>query len=80
MEPHPSWYATMSNPTVITHNGQTVECWGKWEEDSNCYCVFENENYDRGYYDGADNWTEVVEKMTAYAKRKGTILVELQAC
>jgi hypothetical protein len=66
--------------TTITRNGQKVECYGKWEWDSNAECVFENEAYDCVYAVGAQNWTEVVEVMTAYAKRNGTTLVECSAC
>lgn len=72
----------MSNeykPTTITRNGQTVECWGEWQEDSNAYATFENEALDGTYCDGADSWTEVVEELTAYAARNNTILIQLEA-
>ncbi len=68
------------NKTIITRNGQTVACYGVWHEDSNCFCVFDDEEFDGAYCDGADNWTEVVEELTAYAARNNTTLVELQAC
>lgn len=73
----------MSNapkPTIITRNGQTVHCYGTWKEDSNCSCVFDDEELDDIYCDGGANWTEVVEELTAYAAREGTELVELVAC
>ena len=65
--------------TTITRNGQTVDCYGEWQEDSNASCVFENEMYDGVYCDGASNWTQVVEELTAYAKREGTEVIELTA-
>jgi hypothetical protein len=65
--------------TTITRNGQEVDCFGKWEEDSNAHCVFENECFDGVYADGAKNWKEAVEKVTAYAKRRGTVLLEMSA-
>ena len=66
--------------TVITRNGQTVHCYGTWEEDSNCLCVFDDEDLDDIHCDGGANWTAVVEELTAYAARNGTELVELVAC
>lgn len=65
---------------TITRNGQAVDCYGEWREDSNCSCVFEDECLDEIYADGGTNWEEVVEKLTAYAKRNNTVLVELQSC
>lgn len=66
---------------TITRNGQTVACYGTWDpESSNCSCVFDDEMLDGFYCDGGKNWTEVVEKLTAYAKREGTELIELVAC
>ncbi len=68
------------NPTAtITRNGQKVECYGKWEEDSNAMCIFLNPALDGPWADGAKNWEEVVETLTAYAKEEGTVLIELQA-
>ena len=67
-------------PVTITRNGQTVSCYGKWEEDSNAMCVFEDEDFDGPWCEGADNWTEAVETLTAYAKKNGTALLELVAC
>ena len=66
--------------TIITRNDQRVECYGEWREDSNAHCVFDDERYDGIYCDGAANWTEVVETLTAYAKRNNTELVEVSAC
>lgn len=63
----------------ITRNGQTVFCYGTWREDSNAQCVFDNEGLDGVWCDGAANWTEVVEELTAYARRNGTKLIELSA-
>ena len=77
-EPH---FATeYDNTTIITRNGQRVECYGEWREDSNAACVFDDESLDGVYADGAKSWTEVVEVMTEYAKRNGTTLVEASAC
>lgn len=72
----------MSNikKTIITRNGQEVWCYGEWLEDSNCSCVFADEELDGIWCDGAKNWTEVVEELTAYAKREGTTVEELSAC
>lgn len=69
----------MSKTTVITRNGQKVHCYGEWREDSNASCVFADEDLDGLWCDGAANWTEVVEKLTAYAKSEGTTLEELVA-
>lgn len=66
--------------TIIERNGQSVNCYGEWEEDSNCMCVFEDERFDGIWCDGASSWEGAVSKLTAYAKRKGTVLLELQAC
>ena len=65
---------------TITRNGQAVECFGQWQEDSNAAAVFDNEELDGIWADGADNWTEVVEELTAYAQRNGTTLIELSTC
>lgn len=65
---------------TIHRNGQSVDCWGKWEEDSNCQCVFSDERHDGIWADGAENWTEAVEKLTAYAERNNIELIELVAC
>ena len=67
------------NKTVITRNGQTVYCYGVWQEDSNAQCVFEDESLDGVWCDGANTWTEVVEELTAYALQEGTTLEELVA-
>lgn len=71
---------TKMEPKKITRNGQTVLCYGDWEEDSNAVCVFENSALDGTWCEGADNWTEAVETLTAYAKRQGTTLIQLEAC
>jgi sugar phosphate isomerase/epimerase len=65
---------------TITRNGQAVDCYGKWEEDSNADCVFEDEAFDGTWSDGADNWTEVVEELTKYAAKNGTVLIQMEAC
>ena len=72
----------MSKPkkTIITRNGQTVWCYGEWRWDSNAICVFGDESLDGVWCDGAANWTEVVEELTAYAKSEGTTVEELSAC
>lgn len=66
--------------TTITRNGQTVDCYGEWRDDSNASCVFDDESLDGIWADGAGNWTEVVEELTTYARREGTELVELVVC
>jgi len=66
--------------TEITRNGQTVQCYGEWREDSNCVCLFDDETLDGIYADGAESWIDAVEKLTAFALRMGTTLIELQAC
>ena len=64
---------------TITRNGQVVECYGKWREDSNAHCVFDDESLDGVWCEGANTWTEAVEKITAIAKRHHTTLIELTA-
>lgn len=66
--------------TVITRNGQEVYCYGEWREDSNASCIFEDEWLDGIWAEGARTWTEAVEKVTAYAKRENTVLIEMIAC
>ena len=66
--------------TIITRNGQEVWCYGTWEWDSNADVVFEHEQFDGVWCDGADNWTQVVEELTAYAKRMGTRVAQISAC
>jgi len=66
--------------TIITRNGQKVYCYGEWREDSNASCIFEDEAFDGFFADGACNWTDAVEQVTAYAERMGTILIEMVAC
>lgn len=70
----------MPEPVKITRNGQTVLCYGKWEEDSNAVCVFEDSSLDGTWCEGAKNWTEAVEILTAYAKENGTVLIQLEEC
>ena len=68
--------------TTITRNGQTVDCFGDIAGGfNNCYAVFEDEWLDGPYCmnNGERNWTDVVETLTAYAKRNNSELVELQA-
>ena len=69
----------MAKTITITRNGQSVECWGEWHDDSNAACTFDDESFDGIWADGADNWTQVVEELTAYAKRNRTTLIELSA-
>ena len=69
----------MVKTVTITRNGQSVECWGSWHDDSNAACTFDDESFDGIWADGADNWTQVVEELTAYAKRHLTTLIELSA-
>ena len=66
--------------TIIKRNGQEVYCYGEWREDSNALCIFEDEELDGIWADGATCWTDAVEKVTAYAERKGTALIEMVSC
>ena len=74
----------MTNHVRITRNGQEVDCYGPWLEDSNCVAIVcDQDGFPIGeevYADGGANWTEVVEKLTAWAKRNGWTIAELQAC
>jgi hypothetical protein len=65
---------------TIKRNGQAVECYGEWLEDSNAECVFDNEYLDGVFADGANSWEEAVETVTAYAKSKGTTVIQMTAC
>ena len=65
----------------IKREGMVVHCYGEWREDSNCMALFDDERFDGPYIgEGEANWSEVVSKLAAYAKRNGVELVELQAC
>lgn len=67
---------------TIKRNGQKVDCYGDLDGgQNNAYAVFDDEFLDAPYCmdRGEQNWTEVVETLTAYAKRNDTELVELQA-
>ena len=64
---------------TITRNGQKVYCYGVWSVSSNAHCVFEDEAYDGVVCPDAKTWTEIVEEMTAYAKRMGTAVLEISA-
>ena len=68
------------NKQTIVKNGQAVECYGEWHEDSNAECVFDNEYLDGVFADGANSWKEAVETVTAYAKSNGTTLIQMTAC
>lgn len=68
------------NKQTIKRNGQAVECYGEWLEDSNAECVFDNEYLDGVFADGANSWEEAVETVTAYAKSKGTTVIQMTAC
>jgi len=65
----------------ITRNGQTVDCYGSFDPENNVMALFDDEWFDDPYCidRGEQNWTEVVETLTLYAKRNKTELVELQA-
>jgi hypothetical protein len=65
---------------TIVRNEQAVECYGEWLEDSNAECVFDNEYLDGVFADGANSWEEAVETVTAYAKSKGTTVIQMTAC
>ena len=68
------------NKQTIEKNGQAVECYGEWLEDSNAECVFDNEYLAGVFADGANSWEEAVETVTAYAKSKGTTVIQMTAC
>lgn len=65
---------------TIVKNGQAVDCYGEWHEDSNAECIFDDENLDGFYADGATSWEEAVETVTAYAESKSTTLIQMTAC
>ena len=65
---------------TIVRNEQAVDCYGEWLEDSNAECVFDNEYLDGVFADGANSWEEAVETVTAYAKSKGTTVIQMTAC
>tara|TARA_R100000656_G_C3857075_1_gene108975 strand:+ start:226 stop:435 length:210 start_codon:yes stop_codon:yes gene_type:complete len=68
------------NPITITRYGMTVRCYGKWEQDSNAACVFEDEYFDNVWAEGASTWNEAVEIVAGYAQDKRTMLIEMVAC
>jgi len=68
------------NKQTIKRNGQAVDCYGEWHEDSNAECVFDNEYLDGFFADGATSWEEAVEIVTAYAESKSTTLIQMTAC
>ena len=63
----------------ITKNGQTVQCYGEYREDNNYACVFEDEELDGVFAEGASSWEEAVDVLTQYALDNDTVLLELQA-
>lgn len=65
---------------LITCNGQTVECYGKFQQDSNFEVIFDNENYDGIFADSATSWVDAVDILTTYAERIGTTVIEMTAC
>ena len=68
---------------VITRNGMTVDCYGEWQEDSNCVVCGETANgmeLEAIWADGAENWEDAVNQLTAWAVRHKYIIEELQAC
>lgn len=67
------------NKITIVKNEQAVDCYGDWQEDSNAECIFDNEHLDGFFADGAKSWEEAVETVTAYAKSKGTTLIQMTA-
>ena len=69
------------NKQTIERNGQAVECYGEWLEDSNAECIFDDEYLDGFYADGATSWEEAVEIVTAYADSKnGASVIQMTAC
>ena len=69
-----------SDERTIRKNGQSVVCYGAWEEDSNVECVFENELFDGTWCEGANSWSEAIRILTAYAKEHDTVLVQATSC
>jgi len=65
--------------TIQTKYGYSVDCFGKCDEFKTIDACFDDEWYD-GMIDGAyKNWREAVADISAYAERKGTMLVELES-
>jgi len=73
----------MSNQRVIKRNGQEVVCFGPWHEDSKAVVVgdfCDGSEMKEVWAEGATNWTEAVETITAWAKRNGHQVVEMSSC
>lgn len=84
----------MSDETIITRNGMEVHCYGEWDEYSNCFIAGEwNNGLEMDEFwagDGWDEseegkeyptcWTDVVEHLTAWAKREGHTIYQLESC
>ena len=64
----------------VSSNGQVVECYGKFEDDSNFDCVFDDEAFNGTYCDGGSSWQAAVNKIAKYAQRNMTVLIQLEAC
>lgn len=73
-------YATEVKRSVIYYDGQLVTCYGEWYEDSNCYCLFDDEELDGYFTEGASSWEEAVRILGDYAKKHKTTVIELTAC
>lgn len=80
----------MDNKTTITKNGMTVDCYGDWHETSNCVIagdwaggaemeeIWAGDGYPEDKY--PENWTQVVDHLTYWAKNNGHLIVELSPC
>ena len=71
------------NRRVIKRNGQEVVCFGPWHPNSNAVVVGDWANgleMEEIWADGADNWTDAVEQVTAWAARNGHTVMEMTSC
>ena len=68
---------------VITRNGQTVDAYGDYSKFDNVVIVGTNLNNDNEIENtmednsNCDNWTDVVEEVTAWAKRNNCKIEEV---
>lgn len=80
----------MAEKIEISRNEMSVSCYGEWQETSNCLICGDWANGEEMEEiwvgdgspgeDAPQNWTEVVEHLTEWAKRNGHTIYELSAC
>lgn len=68
---------------MVTIRG--IQCYGNWEDDSNCHIVYDDKNGNEcddiaADLDECKNWTQVVEQILAWADREGNTVYQLQSC